>query len=425
MPRRCCFRAAGAPLVSRDAGDGYRSSGLRRFASAHAAAVRRADDGAEDPAAAAVAAPPTRKPSALERARLKEVLPGRALHVLHKHTARGRAKVRQEDFVRLCASSREGKQKDAKLIATALREFKRNNDFVLQTTGARAALEGMLRSMIPTWKVQDGRPKVRAATFVAQQILDERTGLYFAVEPAMVDRVLIQLHDGLVEMAKHGFDLDVRDGDVAEAGDEGEEGEDGVDDAEDAAVEGGGGSGGEPLAREALAAAEGLTGLLVRRKTRPERDLKKRARRQYLKLLQVGSGPTRGTLSLAARIATMLGGGDRARETILAPYEGAKWCQGPGHEKRVAHVRQLIATVEKAKTVAGEDTGEVARAEESEEKEEEEDSVSDSDGDSDSDSDSDSNSDSDDDGNVDKGQGEEDAAKKEGAADKAEGERQE
>lgn len=323
----------------------------RPFSSASPDALLRRGDAGDADDAVDAPPPPPRPPSALERARLKEVLPGRALHVLHKHAAKGLAQIRQSDFVMLCDSSRPGKPTDARVIATALREFKTNNRFVLQTEGARAAVDGMLRSMVPAWKVQDGRPRVRAAVFVAEQILDERSGLYFAVETVAVDRVLEELRAGLVEMEEHGFAVKVEP-----AGEEGEDApsaEESAEGEEDASAEGEEEEGeaaptteaasAEPsLAQEALRVTEGVTQLLIKRKTRPERDLKKRAKRRYLKLLQVGSGPYHSTLSLAAQIAVLVGRGDRAEEQILSPYAAAWWSRKEGHALLLAQVRGTL-----------------------------------------------------------------------------------
>lgn len=251
---------------------------------------------------------PERSPSALEQANLEEITPGHAIYILQRHAAlaNGKKLIRQSDFVRLCESSRPGKMKDAKVIATALKEFKRCNRFVLQTVGSRAAVEGMLRSMTPTWKVQDGKPRVRAALFVAGQILDETTGLYFAVETLTVDKVLEELYNGLIEM--QGNNMKVV---IDEVDDEAKEGEETSSDIK--------------LAKDALRLTEGMMKLLIKRKSRPEWDMNKRSKSQYLKRLQIGSGPYRSTLQLATKISLLIGGTFVAQEKVIKPFEEAWW----------------------------------------------------------------------------------------------------
>lgn len=243
------------------------------------------------------------------------------MYVLQRYAANGANLIRQSDFVRLCESSRPGKKKDAKIIATALREFKQYNRFVLQISGCRAAVDGMLRSMIPTWKVQDGRPRVRAAVFVAEQILDERSGMYFAVETVLVDRVLEEMQGGLLEMEENGFGLRVENA------------------SEDAEANEGESSGEEKLLRDALRTTGELVRLLVRRKSRPHLDYKKRARRVYLKKLQFSGGPYSSTMQLATHVSLLIGTAANVQEGIVAPWREAWWTK---HKKVDPGVLRMI-----------------------------------------------------------------------------------
>lgn len=242
-------------------------------------------------------------PSALEHASIEEVTPGHIIFFLQHHTANVEgAEILQSDFVQLCESSRPGKKKDAKVISTALKEFKRINGFILEMVGACAAVEGMLRSMTPTWKIQDGKPRLQAALFVAEQILDEKTGLYYAVETEMVDKVLGELHTGLLEMKENGMKLRLDN-----IGEEAKE-EQTAD---------------EKYVRDALRVTEEVVKLLLERKCRPEWKMKRRARRKYLKLLQISSGPKRNTMKLATQISILIGGSAIAQEKIITPYDEA------------------------------------------------------------------------------------------------------
>jgi hypothetical protein len=286
---------------------------------------------------------PARPPSALEQANLVEVTPGHAIYVLQRYAseANGYKLIRQSDFVRLCESSRPGKMKDAKVIATALKEFKRCNRFVLQMVGSRAAVEGMLLSMTPTWKVQDGKPRVRAALFVAEQILDETTGLYFAVETVTVDKVLEELYKGLLEMQDNRIKVSIgKDVDAIE-----EEDESSTD---------------MKLVKDALRLTEGMLKLLIKRKSRPEWDMKKRAKRQYLKRLQIGGGPYRTTLQLATKISLLIGGTSVAQEKIIKPFEEAWWTKFVDENalKLIEDVKELELQLSTLSASAVDDDGE-------------------------------------------------------------------
>ncbi len=311
----------------------------RNFSSMSAATVDAKSGDGEDESTIT----PARPPSALEQANLVEVTPGHAIYVLQRYAseANGYKLIRQSDFVRLCESSRPGKMKDAKVIATALKEFKRCNRFVLQMVGSRAAVEGMLLSMTPTWKVQDGKPRVRAALFVAEQILDETTGLYFAVETVTVDKVLEELYKGLLEMQDNRIKVSIgKDVDAIEEGDES--------------------STDMKLVKDALRLTEGMLKLLIKRKSRPEWDMKKRAKRQYLKRLQIGGGPYRTTLQLATKISLLIGGTSVAQEKIIKPFEEAWWTKFVDENalKLIEDVKELELQMSTLSASAVDDDGE-------------------------------------------------------------------
>ena len=246
-----------------------------------------------------------RRPSALEQANLDVITPGHSIFVLQKYAANNAALIRQSDFVKLCESSRPGKKKDAKVISTALKEFRCNNRFVLQKVGARAAVEGMIRSSVPNYKVLYGKPRLDAAIFVADQIIDEKTGLYFAIDIELVDQVLGEIQQALAEMEEKGMQLKIE---LKEKG--GSEDED------------------EKLLYKTLRATEGLVKVLVKRSCRPEFDMKKRAARKYTKRLQTVSGPETSTLKLATDISLSIGGAAFAKSNIVGLYTDAWWTKG-------------------------------------------------------------------------------------------------
>ena len=283
-----------------------------------------------------------RKPSALEQANLEEITPGHAMYVLQRYasTVNGNKLIRQSDFVALCESSRPGKMKDAKVIAKALRDFKRCNRFVLQIVGSRAAIDGMMRSMTPTWKIQDGKPKVKAALFVLEQILDGlNTGLYYTVSAEDVNEIFEVLHEGLLEMEKNGMKLRIDNIKEEKEAEEGEEPE-GKEETrttgrkfdlqqhlkcgDDSLLEVEGASDVEQLARNTLRLTEGVMKVLINRRMRPEWEMKKRAKRQYLQRLQIGGGPHQTTLQLATKISLLVAGSEATEERIVAPFGEAK-----------------------------------------------------------------------------------------------------
>jgi hypothetical protein len=274
-----------------------------------------------------------RRPSALEQAYLDVITPGHSIFVLQKYAADGAALIRQSDFVKLCESSRPGKMKDAKVIATALKEFRRNNRFVLQKVGARAAVEGMMRSSVPNYKVLYGKPRLHAAIFVADQIIDEKTALYFAIETELVDQVLGQIQQALTEMEENGVQLKIE---LKEKG--GDEDED------------------EKLLYKTLRATEGLVKVLIKRSCRPEFDMKKRAGRKYLKRLQTVSGPDLSTLKLATDISLSIGGAAFAQSNIVGPYADAWWTKGKVDESILTMIADAQSREEEAAQAAEEDS---------------------------------------------------------------------
>jgi len=285
-------------------------------------------------------------PSALEQANLPELTPGHAMFVLQNYAANGLRLIRQSDFVKLCEYARPGKKKDAKVIAAALKEFKANNRFVLQTVGSRAAVNGMLHSMIPTWKVQDGKPRVQAAVFVGEQIIDEKSGMYFACETVMVDKVLEELDKGIHEMKTNGLTFKLHN-----------VGEDAEGEEEEPSAE-------QKLLKDALQVTEGMVKMLIKRKCRPEMDMKKRAKRVYLKRLQVGGGPYDSTMELATRISLLIGGSAFAKDNIIAPWEEAWWTKRKVLDPSILEWIEKVSEEEKLNAQRAAEAAEAAEASE-------------------------------------------------------------
>lgn len=285
-----------------------------------------------------------RAPSALEKASLPLVTPGHALGVLQLHGAGGE-NIRRADFCELCNSSRPGKIKDARVIAKGLRKFKEGNDFILHTDGARAAMTGMMRSMLPNYKVVYGKLRVDAALFVAGQFLDEKTGLYYAVEIDLIDDVLGELHKGLLEMKEKELLVPVK-----AANDDGDDADGEVED--------------DGVSKNAMRVTEDIIKLLVKRRCYPENQMKKRAARKYLTLIQVTDGPMPTTMKLASEISLMLAGPSATRERILDPYKTAWWTRGLDNG--------IYGKVEKAEAELVMEAAKIAAAEKEKESEDDE-----------------------------------------------------
>jgi len=235
--------------------------------------------------------------------------PGQALGALQSHAAGG-GPVRLRDVRDLALSARPGYPRDASVVLTALRDFRRCNSFAIDSNVARVSMEAMHRAVTPRLEGEGGRAatpveKVRAALFVLEAFADDKTGLPFAARTEHVDINLGLLLDAAVEAEE------VRIGAAAEA----------------EAEEGGGGEGEQPepaaaLAQRALDAASDVVGRLVLRGTHPERRMRKRAARRYLRAFKVGDapGPTPRSADLGVRIALELGAAAAvARDRILTP----------------------------------------------------------------------------------------------------------
>mmetsp|Transcript_10814 Transcript_10814/g.16312 ORF Transcript_10814/g.16312 Transcript_10814/m.16312 type:complete len:365 (+) Transcript_10814:80-1174(+) len=289
-----------------------------------------------------------RRPSALEQANLDVITPGHSIFVLQKYAADGLALIRQSDFIKLCESARPGKMKDAKAIATALKEFRHNNRFVLQKAGARAAVEGMIRSSIPNYKELYGKPRLHAAVFVADQIIDEKTALYFAIETELVDQVLGEIQQALTEMEERGMQLKIEIKEKA-SGDEDDD---------------------EKLLFKTLRVTEGLVKVLVNRSVRPEFNMKKRAARNYLKRLQTVAGPQLSTLKLATDIALSIGGAAVTQKDIVGPYAAAWWTKGVVDESILKAIADAESREEEAARAAAAAEEEAANTEDDSEAEE-------------------------------------------------------
>ena len=157
---------------------------------------------------------------------------------------------------------------------------------------------------MPNYKVVYGKLKVEAAVFVLEQMVDERTGLHLTMEVDLVDEVLKELWERLFEMKERGARMRL---DNLEKSDEQEWGD---NEEEEESAE-------QKLLKNIMRVTQDVINYLVQRRSLTWRDMKKRAKRKYLKELKVNDGPYVSTLALVTQISIMIGGPEAVQEKIL------------------------------------------------------------------------------------------------------------
>ena len=215
--------------------------------------------------------------------------PGQALFVLQKKGADygrlGRSEVKS-----LFESARGGKPTDAHVIRTALKEFKRNCEFILDNRQAHPAIEGMIRAMTPLrapeeypmpdsvsmnmsveqWlekrRVIQARREYEAAIFAAEAIVDEKTGLRTSTYTVKVNQVLSMLLNA-INIVKDKDPMIEIDRIYA-----------------------------------AMNASEGLVRMLRSRAQHPEKRMNKKAARRFLKSVKTTEGPDEETKRLISTL---------------------------------------------------------------------------------------------------------------------------
>eukprot|EP00814_Leptocylindrus_danicus_P008148 CAMPEP_0116013682 /NCGR_PEP_ID=MMETSP0321-20121206/5862_1 /TAXON_ID=163516 /ORGANISM="Leptocylindrus danicus var. danicus, Strain B650" /LENGTH=241 /DNA_ID=CAMNT_0003483259 /DNA_START=362 /DNA_END=1087 /DNA_ORIENTATION=- len=188
------------------------------------------------------------------------------------------------------------------MIVHALSYFKRTCDLAIDNRHAKVALEGMIRSMLPRerervkpqrlsdteWELVlfalQARRALDAALFCSDAILKKDTALYTSVSIRCVNQVL-----GLAASAVSDDKANIFHPKVAAIG---------YREAEDVAVVG-------TLAEKKEQVSKMLDGImevLTTRSSNPERNMKKRAARKYLKQVKMTDGPDEETIALIGKI---------------------------------------------------------------------------------------------------------------------------
>lgn len=208
------------------------------------------------------------------------ISPGQSLFVLQKKGADygrlGRSEVKS-----LFESARAGKPTDAKVIRTALTEFKLNCDFIIDNRQAHPAIEGMIRAMTPLRKPEDypiptdgsgasvvsieewlmkrriiqARREFEAVIFAANAIVDQSTGLWTSTYTGKVNEVLEMLVNAVQILKKNDVKMEV------------------------------------DRVYAAMDASENLGRMLRKREHHPEKRMFKKAARNYLKSVKTTEGP--------------------------------------------------------------------------------------------------------------------------------------
>ncbi len=301
-----------------------------------------------------------RKPSILTQLP-PDFTPGHAWALLQP-TYAGGMMVRFDDFKALCLSSRPRTPKDAKVIRTALLDLKRCNHFKCTVPNSQVAMEGMIRSLCSDEENGESTSpeyKIKAGIFVGEAFVDERTGLYVGVTTDVVDNtVLKSLWDGVNEFEPVSAD---NDNDQDENGDE----EDGKKSS--------------PV-DEAARVAKATVDVLFKRASNPTKDMKKRAKRKYLRTVQTCGGPSPLSIDYAVKIClkSAANGNDdglRMARSIMHEYWTKKFLGTP-MEETIAVLRDFEdkkrAADEEAKAAEDADAADEGEGEGGEEEENDE-----------------------------------------------------
>ncbi len=297
-----------------------------------------------------ISSPPAekeRKPSILSQLP-SDFTPGHAWRLLQPAYAGGMM-VRFDDFKALCLSSRPRTPKDARVIRTALLDLKRCNHFKCTMSNSQAAMEGMIRSLSSdeeSGESTSSEHKIKAGIFVGEAFVDERTGLYVGATTEVVDdTVLKTLWSGVNEFEPLSVDND----------DDG----DGDDSERSSPVD------------NAARVAKDTVHFLFRRASNPTKDMKKRAKRKYLKTVQTCGGPSPLSIDYAVKICLKSGEtGLRLARKMLDEYE-AKAFLGTAMEETVALVKDAEAKLAAEKEAEAAAEAAAAQDEEGDEESEE------------------------------------------------------
>lgn len=206
-------------------------------------------------------------PSVLET--LPENYSAEEAWTLLKSSLPGNKQIRHVDFASLCQASKASSPEDAEAIRQALVRLKRLHHFKLTVGLAKDAMEGIARSM--TNDDGSAQDAISAISRVANIFVHPKSGLYVAADIEVVENTILKP--------------------LLQAMERLEEGNSGSNDEEDERPE-----------EIAIKTAKEVYNTLFLRASNPTRDMRKRAKRRYLKYLKNCSGPSPETLDIVTKI---------------------------------------------------------------------------------------------------------------------------
>jgi hypothetical protein len=199
--------------------------------------------------------------------------PEQAWKLLKNHLA-GNRQVRLDDFVSICRASRPNTMEDAKIIRKALFELKRFNHLMITVDAAKEAVEGLKRSVMGEGTDETAEFYLKAGTFVGNAFVQDKYGLYVAVETEVLNEHFFQvLLDGIQKYHNGGLNEEEQGDEIM-----------------------------QKLVDDSSTVTKKVIDTLLTRASNPTQDMKKRQKRKYLKYLRCSGGPTPESIDLAVKI---------------------------------------------------------------------------------------------------------------------------
>lgn len=239
-------------------------------------------------------------------------------------------RIRVSEFQSLCSMSRTGIKKDAKIIVTALKDFKRCNSFYVTEKCCKLAFEGMLRSLTPHVGTFSDSNKVYASLWLGNAFLDAKTGLYYATDRIVLEEFVLEtLLDGISSLKKikslSEIIVDDKFYEFVELNKKNHGKKQEAIDLEERR---------KLLTKEAVLLTVNIIDKLLYRVSNPTLQMKKRAARAYMNRIKLRHGPSPTTVHMAVEICLVAeniggvySGGSKAARYIVDTFE-AMWFSG-------------------------------------------------------------------------------------------------
>jgi len=265
---------------------------------------------------------------------------GQALSLLQIYYKNGKL-IRFQDLTDLCKACRSGMYKDARVVRTVLMDIKRCNQFIIQKDHADLAMRSMLKSLLK--QNNEVSDQIRVGLWIGKEFCNESTGLYVSAPTAVVEDVVL---DTLWNSGLNSLDP-ISKNETKEMTDNSS-----IDDNEDHNVD----------FLKVTTITKNVIDVLLTRASNPTKDMKKRAKRKYLKYLKCCEGPTPKSIDLAVKICTSFDTKDgiqKARDIV--DIYGNKAFLGRAHDETI---RILENAEERLQKKEEEQTKELSQKEE-------------------------------------------------------------